>query len=112
MERVLSTTDKQSMVSSFLEIAVGQTADTARQFLQVSFTAKFLQLIALISFLFTFCFSVMLKAEYLGDLAVYYNKVVYNVWKLNFRFCSENRPQVGNSRKQFSFFMWVMKEGR
>lgn len=35
MEGILSATDKQSMVSSFLEIAVGQTADTARQFLQV-----------------------------------------------------------------------------
>ena len=35
MEGVLSSTDKQSMVSSFLEIAVGQTADTAKQFLQV-----------------------------------------------------------------------------
>lgn len=35
MEGDLSTTDQQSMVSSFLEIAVGQTADTARQFLQV-----------------------------------------------------------------------------
>lgn len=28
-------TDQQTMVSSFLEIAVGQTPDTARQFLQV-----------------------------------------------------------------------------
>ena len=36
MEDILSPTDKQTMVSSFLEIAVGQTADTARQFLQVS----------------------------------------------------------------------------
>uniref|UniRef100_A0A5B7B8F9 UBX domain-containing protein n=1 Tax=Davidia involucrata TaxID=16924 RepID=A0A5B7B8F9_DAVIN len=36
MEGVLSATDKQSMVSSFLEIAVGQTADTARQFLQAT----------------------------------------------------------------------------
>ncbi|KAA8532371.1 hypothetical protein F0562_032374 [Nyssa sinensis] len=36
MEGVLSPTDKQSMVSSFLEIAVGQTADTARQFLQAT----------------------------------------------------------------------------
>lgn len=35
MEEVLSATDKQSMVTSFLEIAVGQSADTARQFLQV-----------------------------------------------------------------------------
>lgn len=32
---VLSATDQQNMVSLFLEIAVGQTADTARQFLQV-----------------------------------------------------------------------------
>ena len=32
---VLSTTDQQNMVSLFLEIAVGQTAETARQFLQV-----------------------------------------------------------------------------
>ncbi|KAG2707699.1 hypothetical protein I3760_05G159700 [Carya illinoinensis] len=35
MEGVLSA-DKQNMVSSFLEIAVGQTADTARQFLQAT----------------------------------------------------------------------------
>ncbi|KAI3431172.1 UBX domain-containing protein [Psidium guajava] len=36
MESVLSPADKQSMISSFLEIAVGQTADTARQFLQAT----------------------------------------------------------------------------
>ncbi|CAA3000419.1 plant UBX domain-containing 7 [Olea europaea subsp. europaea] len=36
MEGVLSATDQQSMVSSFLEIASGQTADTARQFLQAT----------------------------------------------------------------------------
>lgn len=36
-EAVLSDTDQHHMVSSFLEIAVGQTADTARQFLQVLF---------------------------------------------------------------------------
>uniref|UniRef100_A0A0A0KSQ2 Uncharacterized protein n=1 Tax=Cucumis sativus TaxID=3659 RepID=A0A0A0KSQ2_CUCSA len=36
MEGVLSATDKQSMVSSFLEVAVGQTAETARQFLQAT----------------------------------------------------------------------------
>lgn len=36
MEGILSATDQQSMVSSFLEIAVGQTAETARQFLQAS----------------------------------------------------------------------------
>ncbi|KAI3453237.1 hypothetical protein Pfo_009900 [Paulownia fortunei] len=36
MEGVLSSTDQQNMVSSFLEIAVGQTADTARQFLQAT----------------------------------------------------------------------------
>lgn len=35
MESVASSVDQQSLVSSFLEIAVGQTADTARQFLQV-----------------------------------------------------------------------------
>ncbi|XP_023760569.1 plant UBX domain-containing protein 7 [Lactuca sativa] len=33
---VLSATDQQNMVSLFLEIAVGQTADTARQFLQAT----------------------------------------------------------------------------
>ncbi|KAI7738571.1 hypothetical protein M8C21_008391 [Ambrosia artemisiifolia] len=33
---VVSATDQQTMVSSFLEIAVGQTADTARQFLQAT----------------------------------------------------------------------------
>ncbi|PIN05048.1 hypothetical protein CDL12_22414 [Handroanthus impetiginosus] len=36
MEFVLSASDQQNMVSSFLEIAVGQTADTARQFLQAT----------------------------------------------------------------------------
>ncbi|PON82187.1 UBX domain-containing protein [Trema orientale] len=36
MEGTLSATDQQSMVSSFLEIAVGQTAETARQFLQAT----------------------------------------------------------------------------
>ncbi|KZV46045.1 UBX domain-containing protein 2 [Dorcoceras hygrometricum] len=36
MEGILSTTDQQRMVSSFLEIAVGQTAETARQFLQAA----------------------------------------------------------------------------
>lgn len=36
MEGVLSPTDQQDMVSSFLEIAVGQTADTARRFLQAT----------------------------------------------------------------------------
>ncbi|XP_021713718.1 plant UBX domain-containing protein 7-like isoform X1 [Chenopodium quinoa] len=35
MEDILSASDKQVMVSNFLEIAVGQTADTARQFLQL-----------------------------------------------------------------------------
>ena len=34
-EGVLSATEKQSMVSSFLEIAFGQSADTAKQYLQV-----------------------------------------------------------------------------
>lgn len=33
---VLSVTDQQMMISNFLEIAVGQTADTARQFLQAT----------------------------------------------------------------------------
>ncbi|KAL9389754.1 hypothetical protein Peur_018359 [Populus x canadensis] len=36
MERMLSENDEQSVVSSFLEIAVGQTAETARQFLQAT----------------------------------------------------------------------------
>ncbi|KAI4357299.1 hypothetical protein L6164_001258 [Bauhinia variegata] len=36
MEEVLSPNDQQSMVSSFLEIAEGQTAETARQFLQAT----------------------------------------------------------------------------
>ncbi|KAM1520511.1 hypothetical protein ACFX10_010885 [Malus domestica] len=36
MEGVMSANDQQSLVSSFLEIAVGQTADTARQFLQAT----------------------------------------------------------------------------
>ncbi|XP_028075120.1 plant UBX domain-containing protein 7 isoform X3 [Camellia sinensis] len=36
MEGVLSPSDKESMVSSFLEIAVGQTVDTATQFLQAT----------------------------------------------------------------------------
>ena len=36
-EGLLSTSDKQSMVLFFLEIAGGQTADTAIQFLQVTY---------------------------------------------------------------------------
>lgn len=36
MDGVSSPADQQSLVSSFLEIAVGQTADTARQFLQAT----------------------------------------------------------------------------
>ncbi|KAL3502180.1 hypothetical protein ACH5RR_036629 [Cinchona calisaya] len=36
MDGVLSPKDQQSLVLSFLEIAVGQTADTARQFLQAT----------------------------------------------------------------------------
>ncbi|KAJ9135633.1 hypothetical protein P3X46_032791 [Hevea brasiliensis] len=36
MEGMLSSNDKQGMVSSFLEIAVGQTAETAIQFLQAT----------------------------------------------------------------------------
>jgi hypothetical protein len=36
MEGVLSANEQQGMVSSFLEIAVGQTPDTARQFLQAT----------------------------------------------------------------------------
>ncbi|KAK7386601.1 hypothetical protein VNO78_26935 [Psophocarpus tetragonolobus] len=36
MEGVLSANEQQSMVSSFLEVAQGQSADTARQFLQAT----------------------------------------------------------------------------
>lgn len=36
MDGVISANDQQGLVTSFLEIAVGQTADTARQFLQVT----------------------------------------------------------------------------
>uniref|UniRef100_A0A2P2KY06 Uncharacterized protein MANES_17G092500 n=1 Tax=Rhizophora mucronata TaxID=61149 RepID=A0A2P2KY06_RHIMU len=36
MDGMLSANDKERMVSSFLEIAVGQTADTAMQFLQAT----------------------------------------------------------------------------
>ncbi|GMH14993.1 hypothetical protein Nepgr_016834 [Nepenthes gracilis] len=36
MERFLSPPDKQRMVSSFLEVAVGQTSETALQFLQAT----------------------------------------------------------------------------
>ncbi|KAH1238707.1 Plant UBX domain-containing protein 7 [Glycine max] len=36
MEGVLSANEQQSMVSSFLEVAQGQTAETARQFLQAT----------------------------------------------------------------------------
>ncbi|XP_015074271.1 plant UBX domain-containing protein 7 [Solanum pennellii] len=36
MDGVMSASDQQTLVSSFLEIAVGQTADTARQFLQAT----------------------------------------------------------------------------
>lgn len=35
-EGVSAGTDHHTMISSFLEIAVGQTPDTARQFLQVT----------------------------------------------------------------------------
>ncbi len=49
MEGVLSATDKQSMVSSFLEIAVGQTADTATQFLQVLINYLFFLIIKIAS---------------------------------------------------------------
>lgn len=38
MESAISASDQQDLVTSFLEIAAGQTADTARQFLQVRFT--------------------------------------------------------------------------
>lgn len=31
----MSTNDQQAIISSFLEVAVGQSAETARQFLQV-----------------------------------------------------------------------------
>lgn len=36
MDGVMSASDQQMLVTSFLEIAVGQTADTARQFLQAT----------------------------------------------------------------------------
>lgn len=36
MEGVISANDQQSLVSSFLEVAQGQTSDTARQFLQAT----------------------------------------------------------------------------
>ncbi|XP_060184362.1 plant UBX domain-containing protein 7 [Lycium barbarum] len=36
MDGVISATEQQMLVSSFLEIAVGQTADTAKQFLQAT----------------------------------------------------------------------------
>ncbi|CAN4080979.1 unnamed protein product [Withania somnifera] len=36
MDGAMSASDQQMLVSSFLEIAVGQTADTARQFLQAT----------------------------------------------------------------------------
>jgi hypothetical protein len=39
MEGMLSPTDQQTLVSSFLEVAQGQTAATARQFLQVHITS-------------------------------------------------------------------------
>lgn len=35
MEGMLSSSEQQRLVSSFLEIAVGQTSETARQFLEV-----------------------------------------------------------------------------
>jgi len=41
MEGMLSANEQQSMVSSFLEVAQGQTAETARQFLQVSLSPEF-----------------------------------------------------------------------
>nr|GMD14117.1 plant UBX domain-containing protein 7 isoform X1 [Ipomoea batatas] len=35
MDDALSTSEQQTLVASFLEIAIGQSTDTARQFLQV-----------------------------------------------------------------------------
>jgi len=40
MEGMVSPTDQQTLVTSFLEVAQGQTAATARQFLQVWLTVK------------------------------------------------------------------------
>lgn len=37
---MVSPTDQQTLVTSFLEVAQGQTAATARQFLQVCFIIK------------------------------------------------------------------------
>lgn len=41
MDGALSASEQETLVDSFLEIAVGQSADTARQFLQVQFTLSF-----------------------------------------------------------------------
>ena len=49
MEGLLLPTDQQSMVSSFLEIAVGQTAETATLFLQV-FPLPFLTFLTFLTF--------------------------------------------------------------
>lgn len=43
MEGMLSSSDQQRLVSSFLEIAVGQTAETARQFLEVGGFVRLLE---------------------------------------------------------------------
>lgn len=47
MEGMVSAIDQQALVSSFLEVAQGQTAATARQFLQVRLTS--------LSLFFFFC---------------------------------------------------------
>lgn len=61
MESILSA-DKQNMVSSFLEIAVGQSADTARQFLQVTLDSR------LFSFLrFNYFFIAIFFVEFCGN---------------------------------------------
>lgn len=67
MESVMTTSERDNLVSSFLEIAVGQTVDTATQFLQVIWVLLSLPLC-------NFCF--LLRLQFLYSMNV---KVVFRV---------------------------------
>lgn len=67
MESVMTTSERDNLVSSFLEIAVGQTVDTATQFLQVIWVLLSLPLC-------NFCF--LLRLQFLSSMNV---KVVFRV---------------------------------
>lgn len=103
MEGLVSPTDQQTLVTSFLEVAQGQTAATARQFLQVCFTVKKHFFILLIS--------------YLCKIVIFNLWVLCYCWFLDYC-CVKiyvmcfNRLQVGNLRKLFSCFWLEVKLGR